>query len=277
MPQIKFLNKFVLANILKNFRWLKFVYTKLKHLKCPRCYSLSLRYSIYKVQFATHRFAVTAFELYHAQFRLSRTFFKFFQTFLRGFLRSLLAEQPRYVSTSASICQALFQFFSSFFRICCFILSPRGNLHILAHRLYFVKHFSTKFSVFFRALFPKKKEPFSRLLILYCQLLCIIDQAIATFVSAVYNSEGTAVILVPEGKEVMIQQVHLHDRFFPVRNFIFVSPHFPVNYRNFCIQLHANGVNVLAPFKFLGFCVKNRPDFLRCEQSRCFHTHAASL
>ena len=30
-----------------------------------------------------------------------------------------------------------------------------------------------------------------------------------------------------------------------MRNFIFVSPHFPVNYRNFCIQLHANGVNVL--------------------------------
>ena len=52
VPQIKFLNKFVLANILKNFRWLKFVYTilNLNILKCPRCYSLSLRYSIYKVQ-----------------------------------------------------------------------------------------------------------------------------------------------------------------------------------------------------------------------------------
>ena len=109
MPQIKFLNRFVLANILKNFRWLKIrLHDILNNLNCPRCYSLSLRYSIYKVQFASHRFAVTAFELYHTQFRLSRTFFKFFQTFLRRFLRSLLAEQPRYVSTSASICQVLF-------------------------------------------------------------------------------------------------------------------------------------------------------------------------
>ena len=30
-----------------------------------------------------------------------------------------------------------------------------------------------------------------------------------------------------------------------MRNFIFISPHFPVNYRNFCIQLRGNGVNVL--------------------------------
>lgn len=29
-----------------------------------------------------------------------------------------------------------------------------------------------------------------------------------------------------------------------MRNFIFISPHFPTNYENFCIQLHANGVNV---------------------------------
>ena len=52
VPQIKFLNKFVLANILKNFRWLKFDFNRnLNNLyNCPRCYSLSLRYSIYKVQ-----------------------------------------------------------------------------------------------------------------------------------------------------------------------------------------------------------------------------------
>ena len=30
-----------------------------------------------------------------------------------------------------------------------------------------------------------------------------------------------------------------------MKNFIFVSPHFPENYRHFCIQLHGNGVNVL--------------------------------
>ena len=52
MPQIKFLNKFVLANILKNFRWLKFDFNRNLNnfYNCPRCYSLSLRYSIYKVQ-----------------------------------------------------------------------------------------------------------------------------------------------------------------------------------------------------------------------------------
>ena len=70
MPQIKFLNKFVLANILKNFRWLKIRLhdSKLKHLKCPRCYSLSLRYSIYKVQtrsFWSISFAANLFILAH--------------------------------------------------------------------------------------------------------------------------------------------------------------------------------------------------------------------
>ena len=29
-----------------------------------------------------------------------------------------------------------------------------------------------------------------------------------------------------------------------LRNFIFISPHFPTNYENFCVQLHENGVNV---------------------------------
>ncbi|MDD6343802.1 MAG: ATP-grasp domain-containing protein [Coprococcus catus] len=29
-----------------------------------------------------------------------------------------------------------------------------------------------------------------------------------------------------------------------MRNFIFISPHFPTNYENFCVQLHENGVNV---------------------------------
>ena len=29
-----------------------------------------------------------------------------------------------------------------------------------------------------------------------------------------------------------------------MRNFIFISPHFPTNYENFCVRLHENGVNV---------------------------------
>lgn len=45
-----------------------------------------------------------------------------------------------------------------------------------------------------------------------------------------------------------------------MKNFIFVSPHFPVNYRNFCIQLHDNGVNVLgigdAPYDSLDYMLQ---------------------
>lgn len=45
-----------------------------------------------------------------------------------------------------------------------------------------------------------------------------------------------------------------------MKNFIFVSPHFPVNYRNFCIKLHENGVNVLgigdAPYDSLDYMLQ---------------------
>ena len=45
-----------------------------------------------------------------------------------------------------------------------------------------------------------------------------------------------------------------------MKNFIFVSPHFPVNYRNFCIKLHENGVNVLgigdAPYDSLDYMLE---------------------
>ena len=104
------MNKFVLANILKNFRWLKIRLhdSKLKHLKCPRCYSLSLRYSIYKVQS------------------------------LRRFRRSLVI-----LSQLFSFVKNFFQVFTNFFeriRFSC-SLSPRGDLGILAHRLSFVKNF----------------------------------------------------------------------------------------------------------------------------------------
>ena len=45
-----------------------------------------------------------------------------------------------------------------------------------------------------------------------------------------------------------------------MKNFIFVSPHFPVNYRNFCFHLHENGVNVLgigdAPYDSLDYILQ---------------------
>ena len=40
-------------------------------------------------------------------------------------------------------------------------------------------------------------------------LLYIVNQAIPAVVSAVDHSEATAVVLVPEGKEVVLQQIHL--------------------------------------------------------------------
>ena len=45
-----------------------------------------------------------------------------------------------------------------------------------------------------------------------------------------------------------------------MKNVIFVSPHFAVNYRNFCIKLHENGVNVLgigdAPYDSLDYMLQ---------------------
>ena len=45
-----------------------------------------------------------------------------------------------------------------------------------------------------------------------------------------------------------------------MKNFIFISPHFPVNYRNFCIKLHENGINVLgigdAPYDSLDYMLQ---------------------
>ena len=52
-PQI-ILRIICLANLLKNFRWLKFDYSKLKHFTVQGVCS-SLRYSIYKVQVAVLR------------------------------------------------------------------------------------------------------------------------------------------------------------------------------------------------------------------------------
>ena len=54
-------------------------------------------------------------------------------------------------------------------------------------------------------------------------------------------------------------------------NFVFISPHFPENYWNFCDRLRANGVNVLgigdAPYETLPALLKKRTDrVLPCGQ-----------
>ena len=121
MPQIKFLNKFVLANILKNFRWLKFDFNRnLNNLyNCPRCYSLSLRYSIYKVQTRSFRSFLSAANFYILA-HLVELVKNFFQVFSNSFLCSLRSRlspfitQLLYVIIFTSFCQEAFSCFLKF-------------------------------------------------------------------------------------------------------------------------------------------------------------------
>ena len=107
--QIKFLNNLLLAILLKNFRWLKFDFNRnLNNSSIVQgVHSSFSRYSIYKVQCSVP-LSRSACLYYHIKFHLSRTFFKFFQFFLRDFSACCSREQLCYVSTSVSICQALF-------------------------------------------------------------------------------------------------------------------------------------------------------------------------
>ena len=105
------MNNLLLAIITQEFSLAVFVRlihdSQTIHYNCPRCYSLSLRYSIYKVQ-------------------------------TLGFRRSLLI-----LSHSFPFVKNFFQVFSNFFepiRFSC-LLPPRGDLSILTHRFSFVKNF----------------------------------------------------------------------------------------------------------------------------------------
>ena len=42
----------------------------------------------------------------------------------------------------------------------------------------------------------------------------VINQAVTAVVSLINNSKSTAVILIPESKEIMLQQIHLQHRLF---------------------------------------------------------------
>ena len=63
------------------------------------------------IQFTRYRVAsalALACLFYHAHFCLSRTFFKFFQTFLSGFLLLAALSKLSHFSISVSVCQVLF-------------------------------------------------------------------------------------------------------------------------------------------------------------------------
>ena len=119
MPQIKVLNNLLLAKLLKNFRWL-FLFALIhellnKSIICPRCLSLSLRYSIYKVQCLS--LSRISFCILPHSISFVKNFFQVFSNFFEAFRLASLAQQPSYISTLAFICQAFFQEFSNFFPI----------------------------------------------------------------------------------------------------------------------------------------------------------------
>ena len=108
---------------------------------------MSLRYSIYKVQ-TFLSLSLTAFAFYHISFRLSRTFFKFFQTFLIcGFARCSVSNFAM-LAHLVSFVKHFFQILFKFDRRAVLLAPPAGDLHILAYHLPFVKHFVHYFSRF---------------------------------------------------------------------------------------------------------------------------------
>ena len=126
---------------------------------------MSLRYSIYKVQ-TFLSLSLTAFAFYHTQFHLSRTFFKFFQIFPRDFSARCSREQLRHVSTSGSICQALFSSFCKFLPDSLFICAALKRPAYISTAVTICQALFAKTDIFFYAQSLIKKEPLSRLLIL---------------------------------------------------------------------------------------------------------------
>ena len=111
----------------------------------------SLRYSIYKVQ---TRFPKKAFELYHTQFRLSRTFFEFFQTFSRRFSLVLaFASNSVILSHLFKLVKHFFRAFSKFFQLWSCVPSFRFSSHnffSIPQQVSFVKNFFKVFPNFSR-------------------------------------------------------------------------------------------------------------------------------
>ena len=152
-----------LANILKNFRWLKIrFYTILKHLKCPRCYSLSLRYSIYKVQCPLFRSRWQLIYSSTLKFICQELFSSFFKFLWGVSIARCSREQLRYVSTSASICQALFSRFFKFLTDLLFICAARKRLAYTSTQTHFCQALFYKFLHFFLSTIHHQKRSLFR-------------------------------------------------------------------------------------------------------------------
>ena len=86
------------------------------------------------------------------------------------------------------------------------------SLLILTQENAFVKNFFAFLGKFFHKNFgPSKKGPKCWFL----GLFCVVYQTVSAIISAVYDRKRTAVILIAEREEIMLQQIHLQNCLFP--------------------------------------------------------------
>ena len=115
-------------------------------INCPRCYSLSLRYSIYKVQIRSAFNFLSA-----ANFDILAHLVEFVKHFLQVFSNSFCAvcrppgvrlSSDKFVMISQKL-RFVKRFFLVFRSSSIHFPPPRGDLHILAQHPTIVKHFFT--------------------------------------------------------------------------------------------------------------------------------------
>ena len=151
------MNKFVLANILKNFRWLKFDFSKLKHsFKMSKVFIVRfhvIQFTRYSVAFRSRGELVHISTSNFICQALFSSFLNFFEEACRLIFDLLVARrQLCQAITSAFICQELFSSFSKFLFDVLLFDCLADSLHMLPSNSSFVNR-----------LFRTKREPLSRL------------------------------------------------------------------------------------------------------------------
>ena len=132
------------------------------NLYLSKVFSLSLRYSIYKVQTSSLSQArlgsPRTFICYHILSNLSRTFFKFFQILFDVVLHSRTLSfiaQLCYHTTEKFVCQELFQVFSNFFSLRFDVFRSRGQLRYISTSFVVCQAFFHKNLHFFLCYFTR--------------------------------------------------------------------------------------------------------------------------
>ena len=149
---------------------------------------MSLRYSIYKVQ--TRCFALAdSFLILSHSVPFVKNFFQVFVNFSEGFSARCSREQLRYVSTSASICQALFSKTFKFLSDSLFIWAARKRPAYISIRLLFCQALFFQFLNFF-------------ILGSYCPLhrgFCLLFSLNATFCEGFLSLRESESDKIPQG------------------------------------------------------------------------------